>query len=61
MTYVTSSSFGNWLPSILGGSCLGVASVVVLAQTGRVLGISGIVGCAAYLCLMHARTDGPVI
>lgn len=47
MAYVTSSSFGNWIPSLLGGSCLGVASVVVLAQTGRVLGISGIVGYAA--------------
>ena len=39
------ASFG---PALLGGACLGVSSVAVLAQTGGILGISGIVGCGEH-------------
>lgn len=34
---------GRILDALLGGACLGCASVSVLAQSGRVLGVSGIV------------------
>lgn len=36
------------LTALLGGACLGVSSVAVLAQTGGILGISGIVGCGMH-------------
>ena len=38
----------SFRPALLGGACLGVSSVAVLAQTGGILCISGIVGCGKH-------------
>ncbi len=45
-------------PALLGGTCLGAASAAVLAQTGGILGISGIVGRVQLLpVLLRHMTD----
>lgn len=44
-------------PALLGGACLGVSSVVVLAQTGGILGVSGIVGCGTCSTAQSACTS----
>lgn len=36
-------AMGAWGEALVGGTCLGCASVAVLTQAGRVLGVSGIV------------------